>query len=719
MSFLAPLFLLGAAAIALPILFHLIRQTTRERTVFSSLFLLEPTPPRLTRRSRLNNILLLILRCLVLGLLAFGFARPFLARPISEAMTPGGPGRVLVLIDTSASMRRAGHWEEARKQALAQVRKASPADQLAIYTYDREIRPVLSFSEWSETAPAQRLSLAEGRIGSLSPGWAGSRAGASLQEGAELLTDAGRNQTGGRTELVLISDLQEGSRFETIQGYEWPKDVRLTVAAVSPKRIGNAALQLVGEPAATDTQTAPPVKFRVTNSGDSRTEQFKVGWMAPTGDRFAGPLQEIYVPAGQARTFSIAAPAPTNRTTRLVLQGDTELYDNTAYVVQREPARSSIVYVGRDAARQSRAREAGNAEGGGPAGDDPKAPLYFLRRAFSGTTVMETTITATDPAKSLDPAKLQEASLLVATDLEENGNIAVLRRAVEAGKTLFVSIGDARTADPLARLLQVPIVELVEVKVPNFAMLAEIDFRHPLFAPFADPRFADFSKVRFWTYFRMDASQIPGGRVLARFDGGDPALLEADAGRGKIVILCAGWQPDQSQLALSTKFVPLLHTLLEHSGEARPAQAELVVGDALPIPTSSDPANVTITAPAGPARTVPAAGHTNLTALTPGIYEVLVGKTTARFAVNLDPAESRPGSIALEDLERMGAPVQAGPQPSAAEIVSRQMRLKNAELENRQKLWRYLVLGALGVLFVETWLSGRTTRRILLQGTST
>src|SRR5687767_1668455 len=56
MSFLAPLFLAGALAVALPILFHLIRKTTNEKTIFSSLMFLLPTPPKVTRRSRLDNI---------------------------------------------------------------------------------------------------------------------------------------------------------------------------------------------------------------------------------------------------------------------------------------------------------------------------------------------------------------------------------------------------------------------------------------------------------------------------------------------------------------------------------------------------------------------------------------------------------------------------------------------------------------------------------------
>ena len=72
------MYILGALAIAAPILFHLIRRTPRGEVPFSSLMFLAPSPPRLTRRSRLDNILLLLLRAAALALLAFAFARPFL-----------------------------------------------------------------------------------------------------------------------------------------------------------------------------------------------------------------------------------------------------------------------------------------------------------------------------------------------------------------------------------------------------------------------------------------------------------------------------------------------------------------------------------------------------------------------------------------------------------------------------------------------------------------
>src|SRR5438034_9978312 len=116
MSLLAPLFLFGALAVSLPIIFHLIRRTTREKVPFSSLMFLLPSPPRLTRRSRIEHILLLLLRCLVLCLLALGFSRPFIKKALPPA-PPAAARRILLLVDTSASMRRANLWADARKNA--------------------------------------------------------------------------------------------------------------------------------------------------------------------------------------------------------------------------------------------------------------------------------------------------------------------------------------------------------------------------------------------------------------------------------------------------------------------------------------------------------------------------------------------------------------------------------------------------------------------------
>ena len=97
MSFLAPLFLLGGLAIALPVVIHLVRRSSREKLMFSSLMFLKPTPPRLRRRNRLENIFLLLLRCLAICFLALGFARPFFQKPMVETPTNSAGAQVVLL----------------------------------------------------------------------------------------------------------------------------------------------------------------------------------------------------------------------------------------------------------------------------------------------------------------------------------------------------------------------------------------------------------------------------------------------------------------------------------------------------------------------------------------------------------------------------------------------------------------------------------------------
>jgi hypothetical protein len=285
---------------------------------------------------------------------------------------------------------------------------------------------------------------------------------------------------------------------------------------------------------------------------------------------------------------------------------------------------------------------------------------------------------------------------------------------VAAGKTLLFSLSNQRMGATLARLLGLTTIH-IEPGIPRaYAMLAEIDFRHPLFAPFSDPRFSDFTKIHFWKYWKFDAASIPGARVLAKFDSGDPALVEAPAGKGRVIILASGLGAEDSQLALSTKFVPLLYTMVEQSAGIPQFAAQFVVGDPLPVRAPADPKNQTITVkPPGGSDVILAANETNFfNTLIPGIYRVST-QPPRRFAVNLDPSESRTAPMSPDELEKRGVPLSSPVAKKNGELQKPE-RLQNAELENRQKLWRDLLIGAITVLLIETWLAGRTARRKII-----
>ena len=699
MSFLAPLFLVGALTIGLPVIFHLIRRTTRERKVFSSLMFLQPSPPRLTRKSRLEHILLLIARCAVLCLLAVAFARPFLKKAVSDDAPKDAPAKIVVLVDASASMRRAGLWDQARSRLDNTLKAASAADQVAIYTFDRQSRPVISFEEWNALPPGQRVPVALQKFGQSAPGWAATQLGPALISAAEALGEKASDSLTGPRRIVVISDLHEGSRVETLQGYDWPRGVQVAFEPLKPRHPDNAGLQLVADTEDADSSTPVSVRMRVSNSAGSRKEQFRVAWAQGTVGALLGQAAEVYVPAGRSRVVTLPAPPVGTAPDRVLLQGDDEDFDNTVFVLPPEPIQSTVLYLG------------------GEKPTDSHEPLYFLLRAFQDTRHQRVQVLARPPANPLQDSETKKAELIMVTGAIPDSQAAALRALAQSGKTVLVIPPDANAGPGLARLLGLDRLEIAEGRTSGYVMLSEIDFRHPLFAPFADPRFSDFTRIHFWKFRKLDAAAIPASRVVAKFDSGDPAILEVPAGKGRVIIMSSGFQPEESQLALSTKFVPMLYSLLEQSASSAPPITQYLVGDVVNLPPVSRGAELQVLLPDG-TKTKLSAGQTNFTQTTmPGIYALSSGQgqPAARWAINVDPRESRTAPIAADEFERLGVP--SGPAAPSSAAISRQVNLKNTDLESRQKLWRWCIIATLTLLLFESWLAGRTARRTALAAT--
>jgi len=133
------------------------------------------------------------------------------------------------------------------------------------------------------------------------------------------------------------------------------------------------------------------------------------------------------------------------------------------------------------------------------------------------------------------------------------------------------------------------------------------------------------------------------------------------------------------------------------------------VGDNLPLPAASSEVQVKLIAGDGRELPVPAGDAGALKTLGPGLYTAELGNERKRFAINVDPAESRTTPLPADELERLGAPTNTG-DSARLRLVAQQQRVAAAEIENRQKIWRWLILGTLAALLGETWLAGRALR---------
>lgn len=681
MSFLAPLFLLGALAIIGPIVFHLIRRTTREKTPFSTLMFLEPTPPRITRRSKLENLWLLLLRCLIIGLLAFAFARPFFRQNAANATASSGKQRAVILVDTSASLKREGLWEETIKKTTEHIRKAKPEDELALLAFDRSVRPLMAFEDWMRLQPGARSEIAVQKLATLSPTWAGTQLDAAMIRAAELLDAEGETEPTNK-KIIVVSDLQEGAALDRLQGYEWPRGTSVEFIPVGKAQTNNASVQWVPESEESSQGSAEPqpLRLRVSNSAGNKREQFAICWVGAA----AGTEIPAYVPPGQSRIVRIPRPDGANaNATALTVDGDETPFDNKAYLIAPQPVRIPILYLGR--------KDKGASDG----------LLYYLNRAFPKTRSQNVEIIANSGDTAIPAFQANAAQLIVLGDSPEASDLNIARESAKAGRIVVLPLTSKDSALTLASLLERPPITITEATVKDYALLGEIDFQHPIFAPFADPRFSDFTKIHFWKHRRIDPSTLNDARVVAKFDRGDPAIVQVPLGKGSVVVLASSWRPEDSQLALSSKFVPLLHALLEQSTNIPATRAQYFVGDTLPMP--ADGQGSTVRKPDGAEVPVEAGAQFSDTDQ-PGVYTV--SPANRRFVVNLAPDESRLTQLPLDRFSALGVPLQPAqldPQTAAKRAATAQA----FEIEGRQKVWRWLIVTALGVLLIETLIAGK------------
>ncbi|MEY2407491.1 MAG: hypothetical protein QOF48_161 [Verrucomicrobiota bacterium] len=691
MSFLAPFFLLGALAVGLPVLFHLIRRTSRDKVPFSSLMFLQPSPPRMTRKSRLEHLLLLLLRCLVVGLLALGFARPFFQRPIAADTGAGAGARIVILVDASASMKRDNLWNDAKARVDRALRQTSPADSVTLAIFDRTVVTLLNFEQWSALPAPQRASEASRRLDQTPAGWGGTHLGNALLNAVEWLEEKPATGVGlpAARRILLVTDLQEGTHLDGLQGFEWPRGVEVIIETVSARRPTNAGLQILSD---RDEREKPAgdgeLRVRIHNAAGSRREQFQIGWARPSANGFTGKPVDAYVPPSQSRVVVAPKPDPGSPSELLRLTGDDEEFDNVAAFVAPRAETVKALYLGKEEER------------------DSTQLLFYLRRAFQQTQRRDVQLVSGTPTTI--PAEIPGARLVIITDPLADESVQPARRFLEGGGTVLFVMKAATASVALAQLAGVGVIPAEEIPGPAYALLGQIDFEHPLFAPFADPRFSDFTKIHFWQHRRLDLSSVKNARVVARFDKGDPALIQFTVGRGTLLALTSGWHPVDSQLALSTKFVPLLYAMLELGGGASVGMGPYIVGDPVVL-TATNSAGITrVRRPDGRETSLVAGDRFTDTDM-PGVYSAILGTVTNRFAVNLDPAESRTDPLPIEQLERLGVPLKMKGLDVAMTPSIRE-HLRSIELEQRQKLWRWLLIGALLVLVMETWIAGRLTR---------
>lgn len=695
MGILVPLYLAGLTALSLPLILHLVRRTPRGRQEFSSLMFLSPTPPRLTRRSRLDQILLLLLRLAALALVTLAFCRPFLREAASLTFADLTGKRLAILIDTSASMKRGDLWQQAIKAAEKQLDDLNPQDDVALFAFGDRLRTIIDFQKEGAAPISDKPQVVRNRLKELQPDWGSTELGTALVAVAsELDTASDVRQSPLEPQIIVISDFQSGSRIEALQSFEWPERVPVVTLQIKPTKMTNAHAQVLP---AEEGNELGDVRVRVVNAADSRGDQFTVEWAEP---KSSGARTDVYVPPGQTRIIRLPRSTENLQADRVVLRGDDHDFDNTFFVVPPRKLEATLLYAGRDAA------------------EDPEGLQLYLRLAVANDPLRQVEVRPLDVTKPLTaPGDIEPKLVVVSQPVTDELRTALTKFVEQGGVLLLVPDGDEAATSVASFFDDVEFSRVAadnvgasESRSEKYLLLGEIDFTHPLLAPFASPRYSDFTKIHFWKHRAVTLKSPTITRVVARFDNGDPALLERSIGKGRVLALTSGWQPADSQLALSSKFVPLVGALLDLACGGTEVAESVAVGQPVTLSSSKQAEQIVVQTPDGREVRLDADVSTFTETDRPGIYRTKVGSTESGFAVNLSPSESLTTPLDLEQLEQRGVRIRT--ELTRTQRIDRVRQQRDTELESRQKVWRWLIVVALGLLVLETWWAGRAERKI-------
>lgn len=721
-AFLAPVFLAGLAALAVPILIHLSSRPRKRVVEFPSLMFLEQVEYQDSSKRRLRHIVLFLLRSLALILVAGAFARPFLDRPDAPASAPDGGRELVVLLDRSGSMAAGARMERAREAVASVAAELERGDRATLVLFDRGA----AAANRATDQPAVLRSAAD----TVRPGDAGTRLGPALRLAESLLSGSPLP----RRELVLISDFQR-TGWDPEAATRMPGGTAIRTMAVG-EPVANTFVADVGFgrerfSGRERVRVAATIASRGLERGDSAGER------APGA---GGTELEVELLLDgrviQSRTVSVPRAGAAAVQFDPVTLPDRAVRGTVRAATDALPADNAFHFV-LNAGRSLRAlvvepRDAASRVG---------AP-YLVRALGVSPDHEVTTITA----DRLPGSELAAFDVVVVNGADPTG-VDGLGDFVRAGGGLILVLGQrSRSATWAGTGLLPGTIRGTRGSPQAGAALTALRVEHPVFQAFGSGT-GGLTGARFYRYRELEPSG--GADVLARFDDGAPAIAAGSAGRGRVIVLTSPLDGAWNDLVLQPGFVPLLHQTVRWTSGREPGPAWRTVGELLaaseflaespgPVQTGTvspgrtvagdgtqgaageEPDTAVVTARASDRdpgdrpvlltpsdEPVPVDGTTLYTLRERGFYEVrdpLSGEAPVPVAVNGDIAESE---LATLDPAVVEAAVSGGEAAPTTASVAPEDR------ERRQALWWYFLVGAFVLMTAETMVSNGLSRRPL------
>ncbi|NQW30162.1 MAG: BatA domain-containing protein [Ignavibacteria bacterium] len=456
MNFLNPFALFGLAAASIPILLHLLNLRKLRVVEFSTVRFLQELQQTRVRKLRIQQILLLILRTLLVVFAVLAFARPTVPSNL-PLLSSNAKGSVVILVDNSNSMgasdQSGQRFRQAQNVAASIVQQLRDGDEVCVLPlagvdYNRSVGFTRTFL--AAKSEIEKMTL--------------SANAASIADGFRRAEGLFRDAAYAHHEVYLISDAQRSTTFreEADSAKQLDNDVSLFVMPIGKgldgldKNFSVDSVKLITKLFNPDRPVE--VEAFIRNGSNSDVSGIPVT-MSFNGSRVAQRVTDI--PAGA--TVSVVLAAPTQRRglfkVSVELEDDAINGDNYRYVGVTVPNQPKAILIGSN------------------------SDVMFVRAAFSvpGSERSAPNVTVYPSVKSAAQAlNSADVAYLCGGDVGES-DAALLRQFLESGRGLVIFAQEGAAFAKFTQLLGVSANEIIENGSTN-NLVNKVEKNHPLFS---------------------------------------------------------------------------------------------------------------------------------------------------------------------------------------------------------------------------------------------
>lgn len=680
------------AAISIPVLIHLLNRRRYRRVPWAAMRFLKISVDQNQRRMRLEDWILLLLRCAVVALLA-----SLLARPVLEGVSgvPGSKVAAAIIVDNSASMgsqeggvTRLALAREAAHEILSGLPQGSPVVVGDVFraheaSADHEFARARIDAITQTERHADLILATKEAIGALD-------GQAVVDRELYVITDGHAEEWGSLAALGgRFSDITAGVRVQLITVGS-SLNANLGISRLTPA----AALPAVDQPFRIDVD--------VTNFGEAPVIRVPVKVLVD-GQASGNPwiIEELGPGRSETATLYTALPGPGYHRVTVALEGDKAPFDDRQTVVMRARDEVNVLLVD-----------------GEPGAEDRDSETFFLREALAPVPPAERSSYPVKPrvvsGSNLEAEALDRYEAVVLANVADVSLAFAdrLARFVEKGGGLVVFPGGNFRPESYNALLCRRHGLLPASFVPREGDIGPRT--RSLIPAETNPLSLERDLLAGVKFRQIQRLQLGEGdyRVNLRYDDGQPALVESNYGQGKVFVFTSSADLAWNDFAVRPAYVPFVSRVLGGIVPSRENNLNVAAGDPVRYRLDArlvgrDATVYELEDPESLGRLTELSGDDGVSLLEfdrtdrAGPYQVTIAGEPEPLLFSVRPSE-RESSVALlgdEQLARLGDSVTVSRWASNGKAASLEMDRQGAEL------WWPLLLVVIALAAVEMTLA--------------